>query len=650
MKIEVTAIDGSKSERIIPTIGISVISHNFENLTVDSTDAEWGKNYRLANNEIGTDKDMTFSFNFINYYDGYVMEKQDDKYILYKIFISKEDNICNYGAIEIAHFCKDKILLEENPYKDFNRITAWRNFGSLNLTEVIREFYGEKLTHRFNQMYNIIVNRNVTDVVFNVKFAVEGGIENKSISDISVENLDTFKKEYSMHTKRYGKNRLFKAAYIQRVEDNIFIRVFHKSNEVAPMEEISRVIISGNDVKFYTTGIGGFAEIPKEEIFLEDFEKTVCIGCEDVSGTKLEFFEKKKLIHSGDDMFSIFLFLLSDGIENFLSIFNMGEDTENTQRIFKSKYLTILNMEKGIHILFSLLSKNRNATIADTFSEIFGQCDLSANSFAKMVNIPKWSVESLKDDVSVFVIKDLKKIMGIDKFLHIDRESFFNVLKFYQAALLKFNNYEYFRDVIRCACEMFGSQNYFKIIQYVSAAPRMFHLNEYMDYMRTVSLLGTNDYPWNPSIERISEINHNLSEIYRIKMDEETNRRLLSKFERQQEKWSFYDYCDEENNLSIIHPTKPMDIIMEGTTLSHCVASYVESVADGNTLILFIRNNTELDKPYYTLEIKNNMIRQCHGFANSNITDEICNFLKKYSEEKGIHFDGDEANRMLAVN
>lgn len=87
-------------------------------------------------------------------------------------------------------------------------------------------------------------------------------------------------------------------------------------------------------------------------------------------------------------------------------------------------------------------------------------------------------------------------------------------------------------------------------------------------------------------------------------------------------------------NLNIIVPKNYDDITNEGHTLHHCVGSYVERVAKNKTTILFIRKNGYIDKPFYTLEVKDNKIIQCRGKNNSSPSNEIEEFLDKFKNEK----------------
>jgi len=83
------------------------------------------------------------------------------------------------------------------------------------------------------------------------------------------------------------------------------------------------------------------------------------------------------------------------------------------------------------------------------------------------------------------------------------------------------------------------------------------------------------------------------------------------------------EYIDEETGLCIIAPDGINDMKKEGTTLSHCVASYTDAIIDGKENIMFIRRIDMPQDPFFTLEILNDgKIRQVHCYRNGDLTEE----------------------------
>lgn len=92
----------------------------------------------------------------------------------------------------------------------------------------------------------------------------------------------------------------------------------------------------------------------------------------------------------------------------------------------------------------------------------------------------------------------------------------------------------------------------------------------------------------------------------------------------------------KSKNLFIRLPNELDELNKEGEALNHCVATYKQKVANGETLIYFVRQKSAPDKPFYTLEWKNNHIAQCRGKNNCAMTPEVkaftCIFEQKMQE------------------
>lgn len=97
------------------------------------------------------------------------------------------------------------------------------------------------------------------------------------------------------------------------------------------------------------------------------------------------------------------------------------------------------------------------------------------------------------------------------------------------------------------------------------------------------------------------------------------------------------------NNFSVLVPEKLSQIVDEGIALHHCVKTYTDRVASGETTILFLRRTNDKDKPFYTIEVRNGIITQIHGFGNKWIGNDLdaARFMYHYCQSKGLHCDMD---------
>lgn len=79
-------------------------------------------------------------------------------------------------------------------------------------------------------------------------------------------------------------------------------------------------------------------------------------------------------------------------------------------------------------------------------------------------------------------------------------------------------------------------------------------------------------------------------------------------------------------------PYKLSELKQEGQALHHCVGTYIDRVAKGETMIFFIRKESEPDKPFYTMEWKGKVI-QCRGLHNKDMTPEVKAFVNIFQEK-----------------
>ena len=82
--------------------------------------------------------------------------------------------------------------------------------------------------------------------------------------------------------------------------------------------------------------------------------------------------------------------------------------------------------------------------------------------------------------------------------------------------------------------------------------------------------------------------------------------------------------------IMIVVPQTADDLTNEGKTLSHCVRSYAERVAKGETVILFVRKVEEPEKPYYTMEVSNGRVIQLRGKNNCAPKADVQAFEKEF--------------------
>ncbi len=93
-------------------------------------------------------------------------------------------------------------------------------------------------------------------------------------------------------------------------------------------------------------------------------------------------------------------------------------------------------------------------------------------------------------------------------------------------------------------------------------------------------------------------------------------------------------YSMKDKHFCIRIPWTCEEIKKEGHTLHHCVGTYIDEVLRKETIILFIRKKEDIEKPFYTMEIKNHEIAQVRGKHNCEMTPEVKAFVEKFKNKK----------------
>ena len=89
----------------------------------------------------------------------------------------------------------------------------------------------------------------------------------------------------------------------------------------------------------------------------------------------------------------------------------------------------------------------------------------------------------------------------------------------------------------------------------------------------------------------------------------------------------------EDDGMKMVLPANAEDLAAEGNALHHCVGSYANRVARKECVILFLRQTEELDKPFYTVEVRSGKIAQVRGFHNGDPTPEVERFMAKWEQQ-----------------
>lgn len=140
------------------------------------------------------------------------------------------------------------------------------------------------------------------------------------------------------------------------------------------------------------------------------------------------------------------------------------------------------------------------------------------------------------------------------------------------------------------------------------------------------------DVGFNPCLYTTSLIlTHNVaSRNYKIAVSEEQEMIFKSRYEGF-EPFEFEDYV-------VIAPRTSKDVKDEGTSLDHCVASYIKNIIDGETQIFFLRKKKEPFKSLITVEVRNGNIIQTGGFHNRELSKGEEWVLRLFAKERKLGY------------
>ena len=127
-----------------------------------------------------------------------------------------------------------------------------------------------------------------------------------------------------------------------------------------------------------------------------------------------------------------------------------------------------------------------------------------------------------------------------------------------------------------------------------------------------------------------------------IEMDILKNEKVSPKLQRQYKKtYSRWEQIAkkvtmQDNDYQIIFPKDCLDIKIEGKVLHHCVGNYTQRAAQGDTVILFMRNRKDVEKRLYTMEYQDGRLIQIRAHCNGAPTPEAKALAERFAAEFAI--------------
>lgn len=225
---------------------------------------------------------------------------------------------------------------------------------------------------------------------------------------------------------------------------------------------------------------------------------------------------------------------------------------------------------------------------------------------------------------------DIKK-MSIDQYRTIKRNKFKN--------LQEYNEYLRYNAIVLAVNEKdYSGRRYFSFTNeerewVIKKAQNRHEVQQYMDYLHMADNLGY------PLYRNSVHYPKNIAEAHDKAMHETDVKKNAAR-EKNYSKYlkELQNYAYSDRKFCIFPAPTVSSLIDESRALNHCVRTYSDKVANGQTSIFYLR--TEKDVPLYTVELKDGIIPQAYGNHDKPISTEAYKFLQKWAEKEKFRITG----------
>lgn len=136
------------------------------------------------------------------------------------------------------------------------------------------------------------------------------------------------------------------------------------------------------------------------------------------------------------------------------------------------------------------------------------------------------------------------------------------------------------------------------------------------------------------ALERYHDI---LTREYNTIKDQIVNKAFCEKVE----KYQYLNFQPENSDYAIVTPKDSQDLVTEGKKMKHCVGSYINRVADGKSIIVFLRRTEDIDTPYMTIEIdpiEKRLVQIKEKHNGKPQSQKATDFVKKWCKKNLIEW------------
>ena len=549
-----------------------------------------------------------------------------------KLGTAKVDFIGAYIITPDKHTKLYKVKSQEKVWKRINHY--WGNYytflrerrgGLLNNSVASwNETFGKvfKFTYNYATFYNCVFDKNAfLKSIVTKEFKRKNTSEQKQINKLLKLPL----KEVTKRELRFRKGTKFgRRAFIEHVKnDMICIRFFQCNDFTEEIFETMRFYIDKKDVYFcQKNSLGQFVatSFDKEPDAIRYFcaDKTIFDKLSSFEDTIIDYY--KDMIESNITRETVQIILLC-------------RLYPHAEKFLKQDYKELIYYYLGFSESFNEFLENR-----------YGKINYSASSPGKILGVNEYQLATIKRfkwDVQTCIIKNAKYMVGdemLPSLTNKQTDELFSIIKkdYEYYTYYTFSCFKLLREMYSLKTAFSMVNDFIKIQRKIRRYDNRCHIASfYKDYLIMIKELGMANvyHPQFKDKNDIQKMHDEIFEIYNVKKTIIQN----EKFAKRIEVLKKFEYVD--NDFSVVAPKEAEDLANEGIKLHHCVKSYIGRVANGETNIVFIRENTDLEKPFFTVEITNdNTIQQVHGFGNRNANTEpgLTEFVEKWAKDKNL--------------
>ena len=522
------------------------------------------------------------------------------------------------------------------------------------MTNIISKFFGGKIKN--------IGGSKVVDITTSPK-NLNKYLMYKEPKGMTTENI---KKDKFLNIKlkdiKYNPSYNSCVGFIERINDNMCVlRTMKKNDEEKTMDEICKIFIDKKKAYAY-----------KKNDFNNWCKMRLSISV-DTLNFKLTGFESK---NTDGTMLEYFGKIIEDIPENKRDVILKLLITDPfLEQLLKSEFKEF--------VLYCLLNSYENFNYNAWMTKYFGKIDKTQKGFYKKLGLNKYQIEwfaklytkNKEKAVDEKYRKFGPPFLSISCFSQIFNTNlnfepcyYRNEIEYIDISFLDNKSFEilanafkngtkdrYIRNNIfleknfpHIIYKLYGLSTLVNMIDYIKyfnkVAKKNWHATSYYrDYLCMVNEMCTFEdfdksaykpyFDKNKVIGSITSMHDMLVELYNVKRDEIS----IKAFKEATKKLSKWTY--EDGDFAVIAPQKPDDLAIEGTTLHHCVKSYIGRVTEGYTNIMFIRKISDKSKPFFTVEVSNSgAIEQVHGSCNCNVEKEsdLEKFVTNWAKNKKL--------------